>query len=408
MNELKYWLAFNSIEGLGSVSIMKIWGHFKSIKEAWFASAADLYAIEDISSSIIEKIIANRRKTNPDELQEEVLTSNIKTLCILDSDYPNLLKQIYNPPVILYYKGNIECCNFNRTVALVGTRKPSDYGREMAHKLGKEFAKYGITIVSGLAEGIDTCAHTACLEANGKTIAVLGSGINVVYPKVNKNLYKQIIENNNGVVFSEYLPDTQPESWRFPYRNRIISGLSFATIVVEARSKGGGIITAHNALEQNREVFGVASRVDNDLNDGVHNLIYKGEAKIFTSYKRFFEVLNWEIINLEEPDCSSINLDLQEKIIVDKTNYNECGNDDTSSIDAQFIQNNATTEDVFATNTDDKENIVLNYLGKEPTAFDIILQKTNFETSSLLSILTMLELKGLITQASGKRYIRVI
>ncbi|MGD9580703.1 MAG: DNA-processing protein DprA, partial [Vampirovibrionia bacterium] len=219
--DLKYWLAFNNIEGLGAVSILKIWKHFKSIKEGWSASSAEFYEIDSISNSIIEKIITQRSKINPDKLIEELNQSDVNAFCITDSIYPERLKEIYDPPVVLYYKGNIDNIDFDKSIAIVGTRTPTDYSREMSYKISKDASKYGITIVSGLAEGIDTCAHTSCIENKNNTIAVLGSGLNNIYPRSNINLAKQIVENNSGILISEYAPDTKPDSWRFPYRNRI-------------------------------------------------------------------------------------------------------------------------------------------------------------------------------------------
>lgn len=408
--ELKYWLAFNSIEGLGAVSIMKIWNHFNSMKEAWSASGADLYEINNISNSIIEKIITQRQKINPDNLIDDIHKDDIKILCITDSKYPELLKEIYDPPVILYYQGEMDSIDFNKTVALVGTRVPSDYGREMSYKISKELSQYSVTIVSGLAEGIDTCAHTACIEFNGKTIAVLGSGINNIYPRSNINLAKQIIEYNNGLVISEYPPNTKPDSWRFPYRNRVISGLSRATIVVEAKAKGGALITAKNALEHDREVFGVTSRINNKGNEGTHDLIHKGEAHIYTTYQRLFEILNWEIEGIdklkEEPTALETEIEIkipQTKLLKEKEeltiNKSE-SNKEIQEIKPSLIEANKAN---FST-LNDTELLILNAMELEPIAFDIIIKKTGLKAANLLSSLTMLELKGIISQTSGKRY----
>lgn len=405
--ELKYWLAFNSIEGLGAVSIMKIWKHYGSMKEAWSASGADLYEIQNISNSIIEKIITQKHKINPDSLIDNVHKENIKILCITDPKYPKLLKEIYDPPVVIYYKGEIDSIDLNRTIAMVGTRVPSDYGREMSYKISKELSQYAVTIVSGLAEGIDTCAHTACIESNGKTIAVLGSGLNFIYPKSNKNLAKQIVENNNGIILSEYPPNTKPDSWRFPYRNRVISGLSKATIIVEAKVKGGGLITARNALEHNREVFGVTSRINNKSNEGTHNLIHKAEAHIYTSNERLFEILNWKIEETQDIKKSTkdINTNNSEKTPV-KTieKSNETKTIEKKAQKKTIDKSSHDTKDDRPLNLNTIESLVLDNLELEPLAFDIIINKTGLKASELLSTLTMLEIKGIISQTSGKKY----
>ena len=409
MAETKYWLAFNTIEGLGSVSILKISKHFKSMKEAWSASAADLHSVEGIYNSIIEKIVVNRPSINPDKLLEETYKQDIKVLCIADKNYPALLKEIYDPPVVLYYKGNYDCLNLNRCVGMVGTRRPTEYGREMAYKIASELVKAGITVVSGLAEGIDTCAHSACLEKFGTTIAVLGSGFNKVYPKSNRNLFEKIAEANNGVVFSEYHPDCNPDSWRFPYRNRIVSGLSRACIIVESRARGGSLITAKSALEQNREVYRVPSRVG-DHNRGVLELINRGEARIFTSFTRFYEDLNWELKPPTEQQV--ITKDEIQEELKELTIEAEADIEDELFIKPEaIIKSEPIAQEYNLTlpaNINKPEEVILTCLGIETLPFDSILQKTGLGAPELLGSLTMLELKGLIVQQAGKRYKRKI
>lgn len=402
MSELKYWLAFNRIDGVGPVSIMKIWNKLNSMKEAWSASAAELYEINGIQNHIIEKIVVGRKNIVPEELEEELNKYNIKAICITDDCYPELLKQIYDPPVILYCKGNIETCDMNKTVALVGTRTPSDYAREVSYNLGRDLGKSGVTVISGLAEGVDTSAHTGCLESGGKTIAIIGSGHNRIYPKSNISLAKQIIEKNNGAVLSEYFPDCAPDSWRFPYRNRIVSGLSLATILVESKKKGGGLITTKHALEQNREVFGVPSRVDDDSNAGTHNLIHRGEAKIFTGYKKFLQHMGWETADVTNEIC--ISTEVKQETKKEQKNTKKTS---PKEIKREKVEPKPKkTEAPVKPNLDLSQNeaIVFENLEIEPIAFDTILQKTGLQAPALLGILTMLELKGLIKQAPGKRY----
>lgn len=413
MDELKYWLAFNNIHGLGSVSILKIYDHFKSIKEAWCASSADLHRVNNITPNIIEKIITERSKISPDQLIEEAEALNIKVCGILDSAYPALLKEIHNPPVVLYYIGNFLECNFDKTIALVGTRTPTDYGRETAQKLSKKLADYGMTIVSGLAEGIDTCVHTACIQQSGQTIAVLGSGLNQIFPKINVHLATRIAEGNYGAVISEYCPDTKPEAWRFPYRNRIISGLSRATIVVESKAKGGALITAKYALEQNREVFAVPSRVLDNSNAGAHNLVKRGEARLLTSYVSLFDDLNLspEVQKIEETE-EMIPENSQKERVVEKNISPEKSPGSKRNFEQQqkehkkevFENNSAENQPQLPAGLSEMEQIILNHLTTDPWQFDILLQKTGLSAPALLSSLTMLELKGFIKQLDGKRY----
>lgn len=401
MDELKYWLAFNSIEGVGSISIMKIKNHFNSISDAWNASPADYQLVSGLYPNILEKLLLNKPKIIPDQLYENVLKSNIKVLCIEDDHFPDLLKQIHDCPVILFYLGDLEACNLKRTIGIVGTRTPTEYAQEATISIAKELSGYGITIVSGLAEGIDTQAHTSCLDNNGKTIAILGSGLNYVYPKINQKLFERIISDSNGVVMTEYPPDSKPDSWKFPYRNRIISGLSYAVIVAESKARGGGLITAKYALEQNRDVFGIPSRVNNSSNDGVLNLIKKAEAKIFISCLRLFDHLNWEvIIEKQEESCSS---DIKEEIAIKEPAIE----DKSITPDSETINLDNADKDQETccfSSLSPEESEVLKILSLEPIQFDLLLTKTSLKASRLLGILTFLELKGLIIQLQGKKY----
>jgi DNA processing protein len=404
MKELKYWVAFNNIEGLGAISIKRIQEYFNSMKEAWSASPAELQRVEGLSPSHIEKILLSRAKIIPDKELEKIEKNDIKVLCLASGEYPALLKEIYDPPAVLYYRGNIKTIDFQKTTGIVGTRKPSEYGKNISSRISKELASLGITIVSGLAEGIDTAAHAACVKAKGKTIAVLGSGLNVIYPRSNVSLYKQIIENDCGIIISEYPPDSKPDSWQFPYRNRIISGLSKAIILVETKNRGGGLITARHAIEQNREVFVVPSRVDIPCNEGGHNLVRKGEARLFASFADFYRELNWEkyaeTFDEKPPETA-----------IEKESLSPAqGVRQEEAITPVADPEKLSTEKIFKMpdGLSENEKQILALLEVETLAFDIILQKVKSTTPQLLGSLTMLELKGLITQCPGKRYKRNI
>lgn len=229
-------------------------------------------------------------------------------LQIKNTKYPSLLKEIPKPPSILYLNGNIDCLK-QPTIAIVGTRKATPYGLKMARGLARDLAAEGITIVSGLALGIDAEAHIGTLEADGKTIAVLGSGINQVYPSTNRLLAKKIIECG-GAIVSEFTPDLKPDKWTFPQRNRIIAGLSQMTIVVEAPKRSGALITAYLALDYNREVGAIPGEIESINSDGTNNLIRLG-ATLIRSADDVLEVLG---INKTEQKLN--NLDEMEKIIL--------------------------------------------------------------------------------------------
>ncbi len=214
--------------------------------------------------------------------------NNIKTIKLFDDEYPKKLKNIYDKPTVLFAKGNINLLN-EKSVAIVGCRDCSDYGKNVAKKLSYDLAKENICIVSGLAKGIDTFAHIGALEAGGKTIAVIGSGLDYVYPSENKHLYERIIKNN-GLIVTEYIIGTKPERLNFPARNRIISALSEAVVVVEAKERSGALITAEFGLEQGKEVLAVPGNISSVNSKGTNKLIKDG-AFIITDYKDILECL---------------------------------------------------------------------------------------------------------------------
>jgi len=217
--------------------------------------------------------------------------SSIKKITINDESYPTLLKQIFTPPKELYVLGNLEKEEKN-PLAVVGTRLPSSYGKAICYSLVKELAARGITIISGLAKGIDGIAHEAALDAHGKTIAVLGSGLNVLYPSIHKKLAEEIV-TKGGALVSEYPPDTPPDHWQFPARNRIIAGLSQATLVIEAPKKSGALITAFFALNEGREVLSVPGEINKENSGGTNNLIKLG-AKPVTQAQDVLEIFGLE------------------------------------------------------------------------------------------------------------------
>ena len=223
-----------------------------------------------------------------EKYEKYILKNDIKIINISDDNYPAKLKNIYAPPITIFAKGDISLLN-SKSIAIVGSREPSKYGIYVAEKFSKELSKEGITIVSGLARGIDTFAHVGALSSFGKTIAVLGSGIDVVYPKENAKYYREISEK--GLIISEYIVGTAPESKNFPQRNRIISGLSDGVLVVEARKNSGTMITTDFALEQGKELYVIPGNITSNLSAGTNNLIKEG-AKLVTDVYEILEDLN--------------------------------------------------------------------------------------------------------------------
>lgn len=285
---MKYWIWLASVEDLGPVKKLALLNKFKSVKKIYNATEKEILKVDGMS----DKIVQNMQKAKDAKLLEKyekyILKNDIKIINILDDNYPAKLKNIYAPPITIFAKGDISLLS-SKAIAIVGSREPSKYGIYVAEKFSKELSKEGITIVSGLARGIDTFAHVGALSSFGKTIAVLGSGIDVVYPKENAKYYKEISEK--GLIISEYIVGTAPESKNFPQRNRIISGLSDGVLVVEARKNSGTMITTDFALEQGKELYVIPGNITSNLSAGTNNLIKEG-AKLVTDVCEILEDLN--------------------------------------------------------------------------------------------------------------------
>lgn len=290
MENVGYLLALHSINGLGPVRLKAILQYFKDPKIAWEASAKQIVEI-GVPRSVADLLRETRRKLNPEKYAESIKKSGISWMTIFDESYPKLLKEIYDPPVILFYKGEILDSD-KKAVAVVGTRKMTSYGKLVTEKLTKELVEFGITIVSGLARGVDTEAHRSAISTNGRTLAVLGGGLNYIFPPENIELAKKI-SSDFGAVISEFPPDHPSLPGNFPARNRIISGLSRGVLVTEAAEDSGSLITARLALEQGRDVFAVPGPITSDLSKGPSLLIKQG-AKLVTSAEEILEELGME------------------------------------------------------------------------------------------------------------------
>ena len=285
---MKYWIWLASVEGLGPVKKFALLNKFETAKRIYNATEKEILKVDGMS----DKIVQNMQKAKDAKLLEKyekyILKNDIKIINISDDNYPAKLKNIYAPPITIFAKGDISLLN-SKSIAIVGSREPSKYGIYVAEKFSKELSKEGITIVSGLARGIDTFAHVGALSSFGKTIAVLGSGIDVVYPKESAKYYREISEK--GLIISEYIVGTAPESKNFPQRNRIISGLSDGVLVVEARKNSGTMITTDFALEQGKELYVIPGNITSNLSAGTNNLIKEG-AKLVTDVYEILEDLN--------------------------------------------------------------------------------------------------------------------
>jgi DNA processing protein len=381
VEERAYWLAWSQINGIGPILLQRLHQHFNSLAEAWTAKPVDLMRVEGLGKQIIETILQERTKLNPEEFIEKHLIKNPCFWTPADPDYPRLLLEISNPPPVLYYRGLVdvkENQGITPTVAIVGTRSPSEYGRRWTRKISTALAKSGFTVVSGLAAGIDTEAHTSCLEAGGRTLAVFGTGVDIVYPKPNERLRDRVLQQ--GLAISEYPAGTQPNKTNFPRRNRIIAGLSRATIVIEAPQKSGALITAYQANDFCRDVYVLTARLDDERSFGCLELLSKGAHPILPSSDRLLSE-----DRLLEMLGALPKLDKAEQLSLFPLN---------------------PTVEKQGPPLDPELAKVLSAIESGPISFDVIVEGSGLEAGTVSSILLQLELLGLVSQLPGMRYQR--
>ena len=287
MTDIKYWVALSRIPNMGTVRFRLLDGYFGSLDQAWIAGLSELEAA-GIDTKTARAVVSQRGSISPDGEMEKLELAGVRALNWHHPMYPHRLKEIHDPPPVLYVRGEI-LPEDERSVAVVGTRKTTAYGREVAGTLAGDLAASGVTIVSGLARGIDAIAHRAALKSGSRTIAVFGNGLDVIYPSEHAGLAREI--EKAGALVSEHPLGTRPDARNFPRRNRIISGMSLGTLVVEAGETSGAMITVRWALEQNREVFCVPGSIFSPTSRGTNTLIQQG-AKLVMNYNDVLEELN--------------------------------------------------------------------------------------------------------------------
>lgn len=287
MKDIEYWIWLSRIKGLNPKLLNDLLEKYDDPRTLWNKTKEEL-TIEGIKESYANEITNSIYRQNLDKYLKYMNENNIEIINIYDKNYPDKLKVIYDPPIVLYIKGNKNILN-EKAMSIIGCRMCTKYGENIAKKLAYNLSINNINVISGLARGIDSCAHKGTLKANGKTIAVVGCGLDRVYPTENESLFNEIIKNN-GAVISEYIIGTKPLSKNFPRRNRIISGLSDGVIVVEAREKSGTLITVDFALEQGKNIYAVPGNIDSLNSYGTNDLIKQG-AKIVTNFQDIYEDL---------------------------------------------------------------------------------------------------------------------
>lgn len=355
--DIKYWVGFSLVPGIGRVRVSLLEKHFGDLARAWHAPAAELKAA-GLEPRLAQAIVGHRSRISLDEEMEKLERLSVRPLTGHDPAYPRLLKEIYDPPPVLYIRGSL-VAEDEWAVAVVGSRHSTIYGRQVAEDIVADLARHKITIVSGLARGIDSIAHRSALEAGGRTIAVLACGLDQVYPPEHAPLAREIM--GHGALVSEQPLGMPPRADYFPRRNRIMSGLSLGTLVVEAGETSGALITARLANEQNREVFAVPGSILSPVSRGTNYLIQEG-AKLVRNYQDILEELNLSI--------AAQQLEMKE------------------------LQPPS-----------DAESRLLQFLSAEPVHMDEICRQSRLPISQVSSSLAMMELKGLVRQVGGMNYI---
>lgn len=360
--EIRDWIGLSLVPGVGPKRFLSLLNHFGSPRGVFAASLKELEQIPDIGEMTAQSIKTFNSWEEAEKQSSRVGKNGIRFITLKSDEYPPGLKNIYDPPPYLFVKGEIKYED-SKALAIVGTRQPSPYGRLIAEKITCELAGKGITIVSGFARGVDSLSHHFALESNGRTIAVFGSGLDVIYPPENGKLGERI--EKNGALISEFLLGTEPEGNNFPKRNRLISGLSLGVIIIEAGIKSGALLTAQLALEQGREVFAIPGNISSKGSQGTNWLIKNG-ATLVTRAEDVLEELKNVFSQEAEEQIKEVRFALSEQ-----------------------------------------EQKVYQLLSTEPAHIDLIARESQLTTPQALSLLLNLELKGAVKQLSGKNFIRV-
>jgi DNA processing protein len=355
----RYWVGFNLVKGIGAVRLQALRDHFGDLEVAWQAPIDALKAA-GLNPRLAERVIQIRDSVDLNQIMDRMETRGIHVLTWEDDLYPKRLKDIDQPPPVLYLRGVLSSEDA-WAVAVVGTRRISAYGRQVAEELASSLAHNGVTVVSGLARGVDAVAHQAALNAGGRTIAVLGCGVDRIYPPEHTQLAEKIIAS--GAMLSDYAPGTPPDAANFPPRNRIISGLSMATVVVEAGETSGALITAQFAIDQGREVFAVPGSILAPQSKGTNRLIAQG-AHPMLSARDLLDTLNLTRVT----EQSQVRRILPE---------------------------------------DGIEASLLKVMSHEPLHMDEIRNQTGLPIERVSATLVMMELKGLVRQVGGSNYVAV-
>ena len=389
MSALKYWVWLAECRGVSNQAVLALLRHFGSPEDVFYADTGEILLTEGITREQA-KALEDHKLDKADKILADCQRLGLRILTIQDAEYPGRLQNIYDPPCLLYVKGRLPAIDETAAVAVVGTRDCTPYGVACAEKLGYGLASGGAVVVSGLAKGIDAAASRGALRAGGVTVGVVGNGLDVHYPYESRYLYEDIAAA--GVLLSEYPPGTEPAGNHFPARNRIISGLSLATLVVEAPERSGALITAETALEQGRDVFAVPGPIDAPASVGCNRLIRDGAGLVSDAWDILREYAGRFPEKLKQDEARE-----QPAVL----GYQARQKAEPKPVPPSLDLNKSSL-------TDDQLNLLRAMSDEEPALVDDLIEQTGIPTRRVLSALTLLEMEQLVTQHSGKRYTRAV
>lgn len=403
MAALKYWVWLTTLPGLGERAKLQLLAHFGSPEEIYFAPEGELLLAEGITK-LQAALLADKSLDRAEKVLEDCARDGQFLLTMDDAGYPARLRNIYDPPLLLYGKGSLPLFDDEVAVTVVGTRDCTPYGVRAASQLGYELARQGALLVSGMAKGIDGEALKGALRAGGFTAAVLGGGADVVYPAANRRLYEDIAAT--GVLLSEYPPQTLPEAWHFPVRNRIISGLSVAAVVVEAPVKSGALITAENAMEQGRDVFAIPGPVDAPNSAGCHRLIREGAIlatcawDILGEYESRFP---HKLRRAAPPMPPLPRLAGEPKLAAEKPKTNASRPEEAEAPALPCL-----TAEELAGLSDEQRTVLRALRTDAPLLTDQLAEDSGLPIQRVLPALTLLEISGWAAQNGARSFVRTV
>lgn len=398
MSSLKYWVWLSSLDGLTNLSRLRLLAQFGAPESVYYASQEELSRVEGLSRGQAA-LLKNKSMDAVDHILGECDRLGLRILTWQDAEYPARLRNIFDPPTLLYVRGRLPVVDEEATIAMVGTRSATGYGLRSAEKIGYGLAKQGAVVVSGIAEGIDAASIRGALRAGGRVISVLGGGIDVIYPKENRYLYEDVAAA--GALVSEYAPGVETKSSHFPVRNRIIAGLALGTVVVEAPERSGALITAHTALEQGRDIFAVPGAIDAEESRGCNKLIREGAVLVTDAWdilREYQAVYPHRVAekNFETP--KELGYQARQRAAKQRLQERE-----------EQKKEKLRVVDLAKESLSDDQETVLRVLATDSVMqADDVIEATELTARRVLSALTVLVMDGFAEEESGKRFRRTV